>query len=500
MNRIEIFKTLRRHIKLSEKRSAVYEQNKTSKIIIYVLAGFMILYMIFLAVMFAFIANTSRTSTPAEFFFGLLPFILVIDFLFRFMGQRTPAQLFKPYQLLPLPRYACVETFILSSIVSENNLVWLAVTIPYAFLTLFFSSGFFATLGFIIVFQLIIILNSQNYMLWRTLITRSALSWIGPVLIYGALFLPWVIKDFDTMFDAFGAIGEAAVNWSPLVFIGIFALLAVYFFINRKLQYKFTWQESNESESGKQLNKVWQFGQLDRFGIIGEYIKLEIKSIIRNKNMRYPFIYSTVFTVFLSVIISYTDIYDGAFVSKFFIVYVFIINGGMLLIKIMGAEGNYIDALMVHKENILNLMKGKYFFYCALLLVPFVIMIPTIFMGKYTLLMLISLAAFTAGPVFFMFMQMAVWNKQTIPLNSKLVAKGNVETNWFAVIAEMLAMFAPVIIISVLSVFFSETTTFIILLLIGLAFICLNHVWMKNIYNRFMKRRYENMESFRATR
>ena len=332
------------------------------------------------------------------------------------------------------------------------------------------------------------------------LITRSALSWIGPVLIYGALFLPWVIKDFDTMFDAFGAIGEAAVNWSPLVFIGIFALLAVYFFINRKLQYKFTWQESNESESGKQLNKVWQFGQLDRFGIIGEYIKLEIKSIIRNKNMRYPFIYSTVFTVFLSVIISYTDIYDGAFVSKFFIVYVFIINGGMLLIKIMGAEGNYIDALMVHKENILNLMKGKYFFYCALLLVPFVIMIPTIFMGKYTLLMPISLAAFTAGPVFFMFMQMAVWNKQTIPLNSKLVAKGNVETNWFAVIAEMLAMFAPVIIISVLSVFFSETTTFIILLLIGLAFICLNHVWMKNIYNRFMKRRYENMESFRATR
>jgi hypothetical protein len=181
-------------------------------------------------------------------------------------------------------------------------------------------------------------------------------------------------------------------------------------------------------------------------------------------------------------------------------VYVFIINGGMLLIKIMGAEGNYIDGLMIHKENILQLLHAKYYFYCVLLLLPFLIMIPTVFMGKYTILMLVSMMAFAAGPVFCLLMQMAVWNKQTVPLNSKLVSKGNVETNWFAFGAEMAAMFAPVIIISVLSAFMNETLTYVTMLLIGLFFIALRHLWLRNIYQRFMARRYENMESFRATR
>ena len=127
-------------------------------------------------------------------------------------------------------------------------------------------------------------------------------------------------------------------------------------------------------------------------------------------------------------------------------------------------------------------------------------MLPTVFMGKYTLLQLFATMIFAAGPVYCVFMQMAIWNKQTIPLNSKLVSKGNVETNWFAVIAEMAAMFMPVVIISVLSIFFSQTITFIIMLIIGLAFIATSPYWMRNIYNRFMRVRYTNMESFRATR
>jgi len=172
----------------------------------------------------------------------------------------------------------------------------------------------------------------------------------------------------------------------------------------------------------------------------------------------------------------------------------------MLLIKIMGAEGNYIDGLMIHRENILQLLQAKYVFYCAILLFPFLIMLPTVFMGKYTLLMLFALMFFAAGPIFMLLMQLAVYNKQTIPLNSKLVSKGNVETNWFAFFAEMVAMFVPVALIAILSLFLSETVTYTILLDVGIIVVALRKLWLRNIYNRFMARRYQNMESFRATR
>lgn len=499
MNRFQLFKELRRHIKLSEKRSPVYEQNKTAKAIIYLMGGFMVVYLLFISVMFAMIANSSRTFTACEFLFGLLPFLLTADFLLRFLGQQTPAQLIKPYLLLPIPKYACVESFIMSSMVTPNNLIWLFITVPYAIMSILFSSGFWAALGFIIGFQLIIIINSQNYMLWRTLITKKIFWWIGPIIIYGAMFLIWIIKDFDAMFDSFAAIGEGVASWNILYYLGIFAILALFFFINREVQYHITFTETTESKN-TQMKTVTEFRLFERFGEMGEYLKLEVKSIMRNKNMRNSFLYSTIFTIILSLIISYTDMYDGSFNSKFFMVYVFIINGAMLLVRIMGAEGNYIDGLMIHKENILQLLHAKYYFYCALLLLPLLIMIPTVFMGKYTLLMLIAMMAFTAGPVFFMLMQMAVWNKQTVPLNSKLVSKGNVETNWFAFGVEMAAMFAPVAIIFILQMFMSETATYATMLVIGLLFIATHNIWLRNIYQRFMVRRYENMESFRATR
>ncbi|MCR4854130.1 MAG: DUF5687 family protein [Prevotella sp.] len=500
MNRLTLYRTLRQHVKLSEKRSPVYEQNRTAKILIYILSGFMIAYMMFLSVMMSIIANSTTENTPYEFLFGLLPFFLVADFLMRFLGQQTPAQLIKPYLLLPIPRHACVESFILSAMVTPNNLLWLFITVPYAFLTLLFSSGFFVALGFVLGFQLLIIINSQNYMLWRTLILKSMLWWIAPIVLYGLLFLPWLIHNFNTFFNNYGTLGEHLSFWHPLAWLALILLLIAFFFINREVQYRFTISETSADDAHATLKNVSQFSFFDRYGEVGQYIKLEIKSILRNKNMRNSFLFSTVFTIILSLIISYTDIYDDAFSSKFFIVYVFILNGGMLLIKIMGAEGNYIDGLMIHRENILQLLHAKYLFYCALLLLPFLIMLPTVFMGKYTLLMLFALMFFAAGPIFMLLMQLAVYNKQTIPLNSKLVSKGNVETNWFAFFAEMVAMFVPVALIAILSLFLSETVTYTILLVVGIIVVALRKLWLRNIYNRFMARRYQNMESFRATR
>ena len=276
MNRFQLFKELRRHVKLSEKRSPVYEQNKTAKTIIYLLGGFMVMYLIFISVMFAMIANSSRTFTACEFIFGLLPFILTADFLFRFLGQQTPAQLIKPYILLPIPKYVCVESFILSSMITPNNLIWLCITVPYAFMSILFSSGFWAALGFIVGFQLMIIINSQNYMLWRTLITKKIWWWIAPIIIYGAMFLPWIIKDFDAMFDSFALIGEGVASWNIVYYLGIFAVLALFFFINREVQYHVTYTESTESKN-TQLKTVTEFRLFERFGEMGEYLKWRLR-------------------------------------------------------------------------------------------------------------------------------------------------------------------------------------------------------------------------------
>ena len=222
--------------------------------------------------------------------------------------------------------------------------------------------------------------------------------------------------------------------------------------------------------------------------------------MMRNKNIRKSFLFATLFVAILSLVISFTDIYDSDSYKAFWVVYTFVLYGLTFISKIMSAEGNYIDGLMIHKENIMQLLKAKYYLYSVFLLFPLLLMLPTVFIGKYTLLMLLSMMAFTAGPIYCLLMQMAVYNRQTMPLNTKFISKGNVENNYFQLAATLISMFCPMLFISTMNSIFSDTTSYTVLLILGLAFIATHKLWIKNIYLRFMKRRYENMESFRATR
>jgi hypothetical protein len=95
---------------------------------------------------------------------------------------------------------------------------------------------------------------------------------------------------------------------------------------------------------------------------------------------------------------------------------------------------------------------------------------------------------------------MAIYNNETIPLNEKLISKNGFSGNYVQMLVTMGCLLVPVVMLAVLQIFFSETTTYIIMLLLGLIFILTHELWLRNIYSRMMKRRYKNMESFRASR
>jgi len=499
MTRLQLLRTLRHHISLSQKRSLAYEQNRASKIMMYVGSGFVILYLIFLAVMFAMIANDSESTTAYELMYSLAPFILAADFGFRFMAQQTPSQLVKPYILLPISKYTCVECFVVSSILSPNNLLWMAMLAPYAFMTILFSEGLLPMLGFLLGWWLLIVINSQWYMMARTLINDHMWWWILPVAVYAIIFSPWYLFKFNTFLDFYGQLGVGTTFFHPLTYLGLLALLVAMVLINRRMQFHYVYEELTSAKTTK-LHNVSQFNYLERFGEVGEYLKLEIKSILRNKNIRKGFISSVVIVTIFSLLLSFTDIYDDNFNSNFLAFYNFGIFGLMGLSRIMSSEGNYIDGLMVHKENIISLLKAKYYFYVVMLFLPFFLMIPTVVQGKCSLLMLISIFFFTAGIEFFLLMQTAIYNKQTMPLNTKFISKGSVETNYWQIIISIVVLFVPVVIIVALLALFERNTAYLIMMAIGIAFMLTNSLWIRNIYNRLMKRRYENMESFRATR
>lgn len=504
MKRLEIIRELRRHRKLAEKRAIDYERNKTAKYVLMFLGGFVIVYLIFFAVIFSLVANESTSETAIELMMGISPYILLVDFLFRFVAQQTPSQIVKPYVLLPIPKSTCIDTFVGTSLFTWGNAIWFAMLIPYAIMSVLFVEGFWPTVGFLVCFYLLILANSQWYSIVRTLINNSLVYWLVPIVVYAIVALPVLLKGgsekgFENFFDLYAGIGTKISDGSALPYLGALALLVVLVAINRRLQMANVMREISKTEQTK-LHSVSQFAYFDRFGEVGQYLKLEIKSILRNKNPRKGFVMATAIVLMFSLIIALTDVYDGQFMTNFWCVYNFVIYGSMQLTRVMCNEGNYIDCLMVRRENILKLLRAKYIFNTAILVLPFVLMLPTVFAGKWSILMLVAYAVFTAGFQYFILFQMAVYNKQTVPLNTKFISKSGMENNYYQVVVQMLAFFLPIVLISVLQLFLSDTVAYLIILLIGVVFVVTQPLWMRNIYNRMMQRKYVLMEGFRSSR
>ena len=492
MNKFQLYRLLRKNTNLSYKRSPAFEQNKWAKLLIYLGAGMFALYLI----MYGCIVGMAAKG-EAGMMLAFAPFYMAIDFLLRFIVQTTPGMMVKPYILQPISRYTAIECFLIGEHVSGYNLLWLCMFVPYSIIQLFAGESFALVLLELVTCELLMILNSQIYLFFRTLINRSVL-WLIPGLVFYALpFTPLMLSPkadtFDKMVDMIIAQG---LSWYalPIVLLVICGL----FFVNRHMQFIFVYEEISK-KTERALKHVSEFAFFNRFGLIGEYLKIELKSNIRNKTMRTRCIYSLCAVIAFSLLVAYTTIYDSELMQNFWCLYCFALYGVTALIKIMGHEGNYLELLMMHRENIIALLRAKFIFYSAVLIIPFVIMLPAVFTGKYTILMLFAYMLLTAGFLHFVIFQLAVYNKQTLPLQLKVTAKGNFE-NGMQLVIELFALFGPVLITGLGYLLVGLTYTYIFMCIVGLAFIIAHPIWIRNIYTRMMKRRYENLEGFMNTR
>ena len=154
---------------------------------------------------------------------------------------------------------------------------------------------------------------------------------------------------------------------------------------------------------------------------------------------------------------------------------------------------------MSRKESIYNLLRAKYILYSVAITIPLALMIPAMVMSKVEVLTAFSWAIFTCGFIYFCLFQLATINKTTIPLNAKISGRQNTGSALQTVVS-FAAFGCPLLLYILLKLCFGEFVTSWILLAIGLGFILTSPYWLKNIYHRFMKNRYVNMDGFRNSR
>ncbi|KAA6351392.1 hypothetical protein EZS27_001201 [termite gut metagenome] len=493
------FNDLYRHSSLAARRHPMYDKNKFGKFFMYLMLICWVGYLIFLGTTLAVtLKNSSSGMEPYHIINkGLLVFIL-LDFLMRIPFQKTPTQAVKPYLLLPVKKDRLLDFLLLRSGLSGFNAIWLFFFIPFAVITIMQFYGIAGIITYSLGICLLMVLNNYWYLLCRTLLNER-IWWIAlPVAVYGILAVVEFVPDNHLLSTFTMNLGEAFITGNVLAFLGVLALIALVWLVNRNIMRQLVYSEINKVEDTK-VKHVSEYKFLERYGEVGEFFRLELKMLTRNKRCKMSLRTVSIVVIVFSLALSFSTIYDNASMKSFIVIYSFVVFGSVILSQIMCFEGNYLDGLMTRKESIFNLLKAKYYLYSIVALIPFVLMIPAMVTGKLPVFFAISLMFFSIGVIYFLLFQMAVYNNKTVPLNEGLSGKQNTGTSYQNFVV-MGILFFPVILSRLLDIFLGENVARCILLILGLAFVLTAHIWIKNVYVRFMKRRYQNMEGFRNTR
>lgn len=490
---------IRKNQKLAAKRHPAFDRNRFAKFLIYFMVAFWAAYLIFIGVTLPFAFESIFPSMePYHIMNQGLIYLLLLDFLLRFMLQPAMSQEVKPYLLMPVKKNKLIDALLLQSGISSYNFFCFFLLVPFAFLTVVRFYGFAGILCYLFGIWLLMVMNSYWYLICKTLLNEKLLYLLLPISVYAFLAVIEFIPEGNFVSTFTMNLGEDFIEGNIWSYLGTSGIVLLLLFVNRKLQLHFIYNEIAKVEDTK-MKHVSEYKFLDRYGDVGEYLRLELKLCFRNKTVKTQFRMGFIIMFAFSALLAFTDVYDGKNMVNFICIYNFAILSIMTLGQVMSFEGNYLDGLMSRKESIYNLLRAKYYLNCILVLIPFLIMLIPIAKGKISFLMAISYMLFTAGFVFAMMLQLAVYNKKTLPLNAN-VMRSNKGGSLFQSIIISCAFFLPLLINSGLTAFFEQDTAFLIMMGMGLILIATHNIWIKNIYNRFMKRRYENMEGFRESR
>ena len=495
---MNLYKIIKQNQKLAEKRNPAFDTNRFAKFLMYFMIVYWAALFLFLGVMLPFmLEDIVPNMEPYHIMNQGILYIMAADFLMRFIGQPSVSQEIKPYLLMPVKRKKLISLLLLRSGLDKYNFLWFFVYVPFAFLTVIRFYGFGGMSLYLLGMWLIFVFNNYWYLICKLLLGEKTIWLLLPVCVFGALGAAEFLIDGLPISRFTMDLGEGFIEGNPLSFLFVLACIGVMFFINLKLQQRMIYNEISKKEDTK-IKRVSEYKFLDKYGEVGEYLRLEIKLITRNKTVKSQFRMGLIVMFAFSFLLAFTDVYDGS-MSRFICLYNYAVLPIMTLGQVMSFEGNYIDGLMSRKESIFNLLRAKYYLTNLIILVPFFIMMFPIAKGKITLLMAIAYLVFTMGFVFFILLQLAVYNTRTLPLNANLM-KGNKGGNWIQSVVMSLCFFIPLMFDSILLAIFSQEVANIIFIVIGGGFILTHNLWIKNIYKRFMKRRYKNMEEFRASR
>ena len=435
-----------------------------------------------------------------RFIYALIPVFLFIDYLFRYTTDHRLLMHIRPYLLLPLPKHSYTDYLILRQLIVFKNVNLLFICIPFGVKTVIPELGASAMIGYTAGLYLLLLINGQFFQFTQVLTARGLWYWLVPILTY--LFIAIITIFFpspQSYLQRWAEIGNAMIRGEVWIYAVMILFLIGMILLNRNVLEHRILQEQYTAAPVKHDKNSINLTFFDRFNQIGEYLKIEVWGILRNKRLRLIFFLNT-FGIFIFSLNTAIDPESDMVKINGFVYYSFIAYGLSSLSRIMCYEGNYYECLLMQRNSIQNLLLAKYYFYTALLLIPLLAFLPVALIGKINFWTILSYALFAAGVAYRILFQMAIYNKVTFSMQATHTGK-NANTNYIQLIVTIITIISPFPITALGTWWLNQPIlSNTILSLLGIIFITTHRPWISSISRKMKDNQYEQLEGFQRSR
>lgn len=435
-----------------------------------------------------------------RFIYALIPVFLFIDYLFRYTTDHRLLMHIRPYLLLPLPKHSYTDYLILRQLIVFKNVNLLFICIPFGVKTVIPELGASAMIGYTAGLYLLLLINGQFFQFTQVLTARGLWYWLIPILTYLSIAIITIFfPSSQGYLQRWAEIGNAMIRGEMWIYTVMILLLIGMILLNRNILEHRIIQEQYTAAPAKHDKNSINLTIFDRFNQIGEYLKIEVWGILRNKRLRLIFFFNT-FGIFIFSLITAFDPESDMVKINGFVYYSFIVYGLSSLSRIMCYEGNYYECLLMQRNSIQNLLLAKYYFYTALLLIPLLAFLPVAIIGKISFWTILSYALFAAGVAYRILFQMAIYNKVTFSMQATHTGK-NANTNYIQLIVTIITIISPFPITALGTWWLNQPIlSNTILSLLGIIFITTHRRWISSISRKMKDNQYDQLEGFQRSR
>ncbi|GHU71250.1 hypothetical protein FACS189413_12740 [Bacteroidia bacterium] len=478
----------------------MFERNLAIQIFMGVSFGFLALEFLFFGLFLdQMLLEIGTYSYAIDVFNSIVLYVFLVDFIVKFFFKPNQSMQIAPYLAMPIPRNRLFDFLLIKEFYSFWNLFWLFLVLPFALKSITPFFGFGTAVIYILFFYLVCVAIGMAVNLINHWIQKSFWFYIIPVVLVAIPLLAQILLNLPVG-DYTQKTGDLILNFNPFIWLILLALLTGLWYLNQQ-QMRETVYHELEGEKNEKISSFSSLSFLDRFGSIGTFINLEIKMIMRSPRLKQQVLVAggLCLVFFTWMVYDPNNMFgqQGEFVFFLYGILTYGLIGLIMGQYIFTAESSFFDGLIARKLSIYELLKSKYSFYSAYsLFVTILLMIPAA-QGKISFLLVFALFFYTIGPIYCLIFQNAVYNKTFFDLFDKGMMNWKGQSGNMIAIT-MITMFLPVVIVLILYSLIGETSTCWIMLILGIAFTATSRLWLKNIYKRFSKRKYKNMEGFRS--